>query len=113
LLITQRHNRPEFQNPDITDHILHGNHQSQGHCPFKRSLIGNRKSQSNQKSKITDQKTSIAYAQAGYEASVTNLSQVSLATDGIFSDGAALELATVSGSVASGMTATLSVAVAS
>ena len=55
----------------------------------------------------------LVYAQAGYEASVTNLSQVSLATDGIFSDGAALELATVSGSVASGMTATLSVAVAS
>ena len=54
----------------------------------------------------------LAYAQAGYEASVTNLSQVSLATDGIFSDGAALELATVSGSVASGFTATLSVAAA-
>ena len=54
----------------------------------------------------------LAYAQAGYEASVTNLSQVSLATDGIFSDGAALELATVSGSVANGFTATLSVAVA-
>ena len=55
----------------------------------------------------------LVYAQAGYEASVTNLSQVSLATDGIFSDGAALELATVSGSVASGLTATLSVAEAS
>jgi len=54
----------------------------------------------------------LAYAQAGYEASVTNLSQVSLATDGIFSDGAAFELATVSGSVASGFAATLSVAVA-
>ena len=54
----------------------------------------------------------LAYAQSGYESSITNLSQVSLATDGIFSDGAALELATVTGSVASGFTATLSVAVA-
>ena len=54
----------------------------------------------------------LVYAQAGYESSVTNLSQVSLATDNVFSDGAALELATVSGSVASGFTATLSVAVA-
>jgi protocatechuate 3,4-dioxygenase beta subunit len=51
------------------------------------------------------------YATSGYEASVTNLSRVSLATDGIFSDGASLELATVSGSVSGGLTATLSVAV--
>lgn len=51
------------------------------------------------------------YATAGYESSVTNLSQVSLATDGIFSDGASLELATMSGSVAAGLTATLTVAV--
>ena len=54
----------------------------------------------------------LVYAQSGYESSVTNLSQVSLATDNVFSDGAALELATISGSVASGFTATLSVAVA-
>jgi protocatechuate 3,4-dioxygenase beta subunit len=51
------------------------------------------------------------YATAGYESSVTNLSQVSLATDMVFSDGSALELATMSGSVASGLTATLTVAV--
>ena len=51
------------------------------------------------------------YATSGYGASVTNLSRVSLATDGIFSDGASLELATVSGSVAGGLTATLTVAV--
>ena len=50
------------------------------------------------------------YATSGYETSVTNLSRVSLATDGIFSDGSSLELATVTGSV-SGMTSTLSVAV--
>jgi protocatechuate 3,4-dioxygenase beta subunit len=50
------------------------------------------------------------YATSGYETSVTNLSRVSLATDGIFSDGSSLELATVTGGV-SGMTSTLSVAV--
>jgi protocatechuate 3,4-dioxygenase beta subunit len=53
------------------------------------------------------------YATAGYEASVTNLSQISLATDNVFSDGAALELATMSGSVDGGLIATLTVAVSS
>jgi protocatechuate 3,4-dioxygenase beta subunit len=51
------------------------------------------------------------YATAGYETSVTNLSRVSLATDNVFSDGASLELATITGSVAGGVTATLTVAV--
>jgi protocatechuate 3,4-dioxygenase beta subunit len=51
------------------------------------------------------------YATSGYQASVTNLSQVSLATDNVFSDGATLELATVTGSVSAGLTATLTVAV--
>ena len=50
------------------------------------------------------------YATTGYEASVTNLSQVSLATDNVFSDGASLELATITGSIGSGLTATLTVA---
>ena len=50
-----------------------------------------------------------AYATAGYESSVGNLSRVSLATDMVFSDGSALELATVSGSVA-GFTSSLTVA---
>jgi protocatechuate 3,4-dioxygenase beta subunit len=53
------------------------------------------------------------YATTGYEASVVNLSQISLATNNVFSDGAALELATMSGSVAGGLTATLTVAVSS
>ena len=52
------------------------------------------------------------YATAGYESSASNLSRVSLATDGIFSDGYALELATTTGSPSSGYTATLTVAVA-
>ena len=53
----------------------------------------------------------LVYATAGYEQSITNLSQVSLASDMVFSDGAALELATVTGTVASGLTAALTVAV--
>jgi protocatechuate 3,4-dioxygenase beta subunit len=51
------------------------------------------------------------YATTGYESSVSNLSQVSLASDMVFSDGSALELATVTGSVGSGLTSTLTVAV--
>jgi protocatechuate 3,4-dioxygenase beta subunit len=51
------------------------------------------------------------YATSGYQASVTNLSQVSLASDNVFSDGATLELATVTGSASGGLTATLTVAV--
>jgi protocatechuate 3,4-dioxygenase beta subunit len=54
----------------------------------------------------------LVYATAGYESSVTTLSQVSLATDNVFSDGSSLELATVTGSIASGLTATLTVALA-
>lgn len=49
------------------------------------------------------------YATEGYEASVTNLSQVSLDTDGIFSDGHSLQMATMKGSVTDGYTATLNV----
>jgi len=51
------------------------------------------------------------YATSGYEASVTNLSRVTLSSDMVFSDGASLELATVTGSVAAGLTAALTVAV--
>jgi protocatechuate 3,4-dioxygenase beta subunit len=51
------------------------------------------------------------YASAGYEQSVRNLSQVSLASDNVFSDGASLELATMTGSPGVGYTAALTVAV--
>jgi len=54
----------------------------------------------------------LVYASSGYQASITNLSQISLASDMVFSDGASLELATVTGSIATGLTATLTVAVA-
>ena len=51
------------------------------------------------------------YASTGYASSATNAAQVTLASDNVFSDGSALELATVTGSVAAGLTATLTVAV--
>ena len=46
---------------------------------------------------------------AGYESSVANLAGVSLDSDGIFSDGYSLQLATMTGSVGDGFTATLNV----
>ncbi|SEC83524.1 Protocatechuate 3,4-dioxygenase beta subunit [Nocardioides exalbidus] len=49
------------------------------------------------------------YATEGYESSVTNLAQVSLDSDGIFSDGYSLQMATMKGSNDEGWTATLNV----
>ena len=50
------------------------------------------------------------YAAPGYEASVTNLDQLSLSSDNVFGDdGGASQLATVTGNVVSGYTATLAV----
>ena len=51
------------------------------------------------------------YATEGYEQSVANLAQVSLDSDGIFSDGFSLQMATVTGSVEEGYVATLNVPV--
>ena len=51
------------------------------------------------------------YATEGYEASVANLAGVSLSSDGIFSDGYDTQLAAMSGSVADGFTAELTVPV--
>lgn len=53
----------------------------------------------------------LVYATSGDEQSITNLAQVSLATDLVFSDSASLELATITGSVQSGLTAMLTGAV--
>ena len=53
----------------------------------------------------------VVYATPGYESSVANLRQVTLATDNVFSDGLALELATAAGSVAAGLVASLTVGV--
>jgi protocatechuate 3,4-dioxygenase beta subunit len=51
------------------------------------------------------------YATTGYEASVSNLAGVSLATDMVFSDGAASETPATSGSAQAGYLATLTVGV--
>ena len=52
------------------------------------------------------------YAESGYEASVSNLSKVSLDTDNVFGDdGGVSQLATVTGDVASGYTVALNVGV--
>ena len=51
------------------------------------------------------------YATEGYEQSVNNLAQVSLDSDGIFSDGYSLQMAKVTGSVEEGYVATLNVPV--
>ena len=51
------------------------------------------------------------YATSGYEQSVANLSQVSLATDMVFADGYSTQLGTVTGSAGSGMTVSLNVGV--
>lgn len=51
------------------------------------------------------------YATDGYEQSVTNLGQLSLDSDGIFSDGYSLQLAKVTGSVEDGYTVSLNVPV--
>jgi len=49
------------------------------------------------------------YATSGYESSASNLGGVSLDSDGIFSDGYSLQLATMTGSVEDGFVATLNV----
>ena len=52
------------------------------------------------------------YAQSGYDSSASNLSRVSLTSDGVFGDdGAASQLATVTGDVGSGFAVALPVAV--
>lgn len=51
------------------------------------------------------------FATTGYSQSVTNMSQTSLATDNVFSDGAELETPTITGSVAEGYTIAMSAAI--
>jgi len=53
----------------------------------------------------------VVYATDGYDQSVSNLAGVSLDSDGIFSDGYSLQLATVTGSVADGYTVSLNIPV--
>lgn len=49
---------------------------------------------------------------SGYSASVANLQRISFATDNVFSDGVGSQLAAVTGSVAQGYAATLTVGIA-
>jgi protocatechuate 3,4-dioxygenase beta subunit len=51
------------------------------------------------------------FATDGYEQSVTNLAQISLDSDGIFSDGYSLQMATVTGSIDDGYTVSLNIPV--
>jgi protocatechuate 3,4-dioxygenase beta subunit len=54
----------------------------------------------------------VVYAEAeGYSKSVSNLSQITLASDNVFSDGTESQMATVSGSITEGYRAALSVGV--
>ena len=53
----------------------------------------------------------LVYATPGYEQSITNLAQVSLASDAVFRDSSSFQLATMTGSVASGFTAMLTAAI--
>lgn len=52
------------------------------------------------------------FATTGYEASVRNFAQTSLSTDNVFSDGATVQVASVTGNVSSGYVATLVVGIA-
>jgi protocatechuate 3,4-dioxygenase beta subunit len=51
------------------------------------------------------------YATSGYSTSVTNLSRITLASDNVFSDGTTLQIPAVTGSVADGFAASLTVAI--
>jgi hypothetical protein len=48
-----------------------------------------------------------AYAATGYSSSVTNLKQITLASDNVFRDGSASQLASVTGNTTDGYVATL------
>ena len=52
------------------------------------------------------------YATDGYDKSVGNLADITLDTDNVFSDGSDTQLAAVTGTVAAGLVATLTVPVA-
>jgi protocatechuate 3,4-dioxygenase beta subunit len=60
---------------------------------------------------LPEDTSKLVYATTGYEASVQNLAQTSLASDMVFSDGYSLQLATLTGSVEQGLTARLTVPV--
>ncbi|MDC8784734.1 dioxygenase family protein [Roseateles koreensis] len=60
----------------------------------------------------TDICTTVYSSATGYSGSSQNLASMSFATDGVFSDGTSTEMATVTGSVAAGYAASLTVGIA-
>ncbi|MBO9685248.1 intradiol ring-cleavage dioxygenase [Roseateles chitosanitabidus] len=60
----------------------------------------------------TDVCTTVYTSATGYASSLTNFNRISFATDNVFSDGYTTQLATLSGSVSAGYTATLTVGIA-
>lgn len=52
-----------------------------------------------------------AYKATGYSASVTNLAQITYASDNVFSDGTSLQMVSVTGSASLGYVVTLTVAI--
>ncbi len=60
---------------------------------------------------LAKQASSAAYATGGYPSSTQNLSQVSLATDIVFADGADLETPTITGDATNGYTVTMTAAI--
>jgi protocatechuate 3,4-dioxygenase beta subunit len=52
------------------------------------------------------------YREPGYGASAVNLAKMSLSEDSVFGDGVSAQLATVTGDVATGLTATLTIGIA-
>jgi protocatechuate 3,4-dioxygenase beta subunit len=61
---------------------------------------------------LPEQACAQVYATAGYEQSVDNFAELSLESDNVFSDGVEKQLAVVTGAVAGGLTAALTVPVA-
>jgi protocatechuate 3,4-dioxygenase beta subunit len=60
---------------------------------------------------LPEEACQLVYATDGYRQSLDNMAQTSLDSDNVFSDGYSLQLATVTGNVTDGMTASLNVPV--
>jgi protocatechuate 3,4-dioxygenase beta subunit len=60
---------------------------------------------------LPERPSRLVYATDGYDTSLGNLAQTSLATDNVFSDGWSLQLGTVTGDVDGGMAVALTVPV--
>ena len=58
---------------------------------------------------LTEEASKAVYATTGYEASVKNLSQVSLDSDNVFSDGYDLQIPTITGNASAGYNLTFKV----